>query len=94
MGGELPFELRHGVATSLEEMALAIEDLGARLCQDPHVVAQFLDRLQTLDLVAQTLRCNAGVLSAKDPALAVRDVPLDELSKSLSRALPLAQSDA
>ncbi|WP_394730335.1 hypothetical protein [Altererythrobacter sp. GH1-8] len=87
MAQDVPAELRHAIAASLKETAHLIESLGTQLCADPHVVAEFLDCLQSIDLATQTLRCNAAVLVADCPVSAAREVKLQKLTSLLCAAL-------
>lgn len=87
MGQDFPVELRRAIAESLEETAHLIESLGTQLCANPDVVAEFLDRLQSIDLATQTLRCNAAVLVADCPVGAAREVKLQKLTALLCASL-------
>ncbi|NVE95312.1 hypothetical protein [Altererythrobacter lutimaris] len=87
MSGELPVELRTAITASLEEVAQLVEALGSQLCLNPELVSGFLNELQSIDLAAQTLRCNAAVISAENPVEAARTVKLQQLSDQFATAL-------
>ena len=68
----------------LVELASEIEDLGARLCTDPAIIASHIAQLQSIDLIAQKQRWLATMLHADCPLSAVDTIGLEVLKDRFS----------
>lgn len=75
--------LLNGVANVLLEMALDVENIGANLCRDPAVLAEHFDQMQSVDVLAQTMRQIADVLQAPCALKGVSAVQLEGLRERL-----------
>ena len=75
-----------GTADALQELSLEVEGLGAALCADPGVAERFLDQLQGVDRIAQSLDQLAQVLRAPVPEDAIDTVRVGELQTQLRLA--------
>lgn len=83
--------LMNGTADALFGLSLDVEGLGEALCADPAVAERFMDQLQMVDLIAQTLEQLAQVLSAQAPEEAIQQVRVADLQTLLqnsAHALP------
>lgn len=69
------------VADILVELAVDIEDLGARLCNDPNVITNHLGQLQAIDLIAQKQRWLSTMLRADCPLTAVDTIGVEALKQ-------------
>ena len=75
-----------GAAEALDALSRDVEDLGAALCADPDVAARYLDQLQGVDRIAQSLEQLAGVLRAPEPGVAIEAVRVGALQDQLRAA--------
>ncbi|MEM9310682.1 MAG: hypothetical protein AAGA34_04480 [Pseudomonadota bacterium] len=75
--------LMEGTADALEDLSHEVEGLGAALCADPDIAARYLDQLQGVDRIAQSLEQLAHVLRAPQPDEAVDTVRLTHLQDQL-----------
>ncbi len=80
------------MASILDELADDAEHLGASLCSDPQITANHMVKLQSIDLLAQTLRQLSEVLAADTPISAADNIRLDDLRSRLL-AMTHAQID-
>ena len=82
-----PFSISRGLANgagdALEALSRDVEDLGAALCADPSIAERFLDQLQGIDRIAQTLAQLATVLRAPVPEEASNEVRVGDLQTRL-----------
>ena len=69
------------VADVLIELASEIEELGARLCTDPTIIANHIAQLQSIDLIAQKQRWLATMLHADCPLSAVDTIGVEALKE-------------
>jgi len=72
-----------GTADALYGLSLDVEGLGEALCAHPAIAEQFLDQLQAVDLIAQSLEQLACVLSAPVPEDAIAQVRVADLQTQL-----------
>ena len=72
-----------GVADILEELAGEVECLGETLCTDPDVIGRHFDKLQGIDLIAQTARQLGILVGSNNPTTALGDVRLEALRHRL-----------
>lgn len=75
-----------GTADALEGLSHEVEALGAVLCADPDIAGRFIDQLQGVDRISQSLAQLANVLRAPKAEDAIADVRLDELQQHLRAA--------
>ena len=75
-----------GIAARLARFAEDAEAFGIVLCSDYEVATRYLEQLQEIDRLAQSLREMAGVLAAQDPKAAVAAIRLGELRQALEQA--------
>lgn len=75
-----------GIAARLARFAEDAEAFGIVLCSDYDVATRYLEQLQEIDRLAQSLREMAGVLAAQDPKAAVAAIRLGELRQALEQA--------
>ncbi|MEP0191189.1 MAG: hypothetical protein ABJP70_11245 [Erythrobacter sp.] len=78
--------LYRAAGQELEDWANKVEDLGAALCVDAQVVSEHFEQLQGLDLLTQTLRELAKVITSTDPLAATHNVCVQELQQRLVQA--------
>jgi hypothetical protein len=78
--------LQQAIAGILAQLALEAEEFGVVLCMDPDFAGRYLQQLQHIDRIAQSLRELAEILSASDPQAAVNAVRLGALRSELVRA--------
>ncbi len=78
--------LYRGAGQELEDWANKVEDLGAALCVDPHVISMHFEQLQGLDLLAQILHELAKVIASTDPLAATHNVCVQDLQQRLIQA--------
>ncbi|MEM6585248.1 MAG: hypothetical protein AAF692_05795 [Pseudomonadota bacterium] len=78
--------LVNGAADALESLSHDVEGLGAALCTEPAIAEQFLDQLQGIDRIAQSLEQLAKVLRAPVPEDAIDDVRVGDLQDQLRMA--------
>lgn len=78
--------LMHGTADALDGLSRDVEDLGAALCEDPVLVERYLDQLQGVDRIAQSLEQLARVLRAPVPEDAIAEVRVGDLQTRLRLA--------
>ena len=67
------------VAEVLHELSFEIEELGTSLCVDPAIIANHMDTLQAIDLIAQKQRWLATLLKADCPISAVHTIGVEAL---------------
>lgn len=79
--------LQHAIAGLLARLAAEAEEFGVVLCMDPDFAGRYLEQLQHIDRIAQSLRELAEILSASDPQAAVEVVRLGALRDVLETAL-------
>lgn len=82
-----PPRLQQAIAAILAQLSVEAEEFGVVLCMDPEFAGRYLEQLQHIDRIAQTLRELAEILSASDPQAAVNAVRLGALRAVLERAL-------
>ena len=70
-------------ANVLIEIAADIERLGGDLCSDPQLVAQHMDTLQAIDLIAQKQRAIADLLHAECPLQGIEEIGVEALREQL-----------
>lgn len=75
--------LMSGTADALDGLSREVEGLGAALCADPEIAARYLDQLQGVDRIAQSLGQLANVLRAPIPEEAVAAVQMGDLQERL-----------
>ena len=75
----------HRVAEEIEFIVRQLEQLGGVLANDPILLRRHAAELQSIDLMKQSLRHLAQVVSAEDSALATELVTLTELKARLKR---------
>ncbi|MEN7538312.1 hypothetical protein [Aurantiacibacter flavus] len=80
---EASLRLLGGVAEILEELAGEVECLGENLCADPDVIGRHFDKLQGIDLIAQTARQLGMLVGSDNPTAALGDVRLEALRHRL-----------
>lgn len=78
--------LINATAEALAGLSREVEGLGAALCADPAIAERFLDQLQGVDRVAQSLEQIANVLRAPVPEEAIKDVRVGKLQDHLRGA--------
>ena len=78
--------LMHGTADALDSLSRDVEGLGAALCADPAIAERYLDQLQGVDRIAQSLEQLAGVLRADVPEDAISSVRMGDLQAHLQSA--------
>ena len=78
--------LVNGAADALEALSHDVEGLGAALCEDPGVAERFLDQLQGVDRIAQSLEQLAHVLRSPVPEDAIQHVRVGDLQTHLRLA--------
>lgn len=78
----------------LREVADEIELLGEVLCGDEEFVDRHINKLQAIDLLAQTQRVMATLLERNLSAEAIEEVCLDALRQRLFAVLPHGTSEA
>jgi hypothetical protein len=78
-------ELDHRIAEEMEFIVRRLEQLGARLANDPILLGRHSAELQSIDLMKQSLRHLAQVIAAEDKAFAAGLVTLTELKAKLQR---------
>ncbi|MEM7689769.1 MAG: hypothetical protein AAF291_12175 [Pseudomonadota bacterium] len=78
--------LMRGTAEALDGLSREVEGLGAALCADPGVADRFLDQLQGIDRIAQSLEQLACVLRATVPEEAIDEVRIGDLQAHLQSA--------
>lgn len=79
-------ELANGAGEALEALSHDVEGLGVALCADPTIAEQFLDQLQGIDRIAQTLEQLSNVLRAPVPEEAIDEVRVGDLQAQLRQA--------
>jgi hypothetical protein len=77
--------LDHRIAEEMEFIVRQLEQLGGVLANDPILLRRHAAELQSIDLMKQSLRHLAQVVSAEDKALAAGLVTLTELKGRLQR---------
>lgn len=77
--------LDHRLAEEMEFIVRQLEHLGGTLANDPILLRRHAAELQSTDLMKQSLRHLAQVISAEDKALAAGLVTLTELKARLLR---------
>ena len=82
-----PPRLQQAIAGILAQLAAEAEEFGVVLCMDPDFAGRYLQQLQHIDRIAQSLRELAAILSASDPRAAVDVVRLGALRAVLEKAL-------
>lgn len=82
-----PPRLQQAIAEILAQLAAEAEEFGVVLCMDPDFAGRYLQQLQHIDRIAQSLRELAEILSASDPKAAVDVVRLGALRALLEKAL-------
>ena len=75
-----------GTADALSSLSLEVEGLGAALCEDPVLAERYLDQLQGVDRIAQSLEQLAQLLRAPVPEAAIDDVRVGDLQIRLRAA--------
>jgi hypothetical protein len=75
------------MAGILAQLAMEAEEFGVVLCMDPDFAGRYLQQLQNIDRIAQSLRELAGILSASNPQAAIEAVRLGALRAVLEKAL-------
>ncbi|MEM6856250.1 MAG: hypothetical protein AAF559_00130 [Pseudomonadota bacterium] len=75
--------LIHEAADALSGFSREVEELGAGLCCDPDIAERYLDLLQGLDRIAQSLDQLAGVLRAPHPDEAIDALRMGDLQNRL-----------
>ena len=75
-----------GAADALSSLSQEVEGLGAALCKDPALAERYLDQLQGVDRIAQSLDQLAKVLRAPVPEAAIDDVRVGDLQLRLKAA--------
>ena len=75
--------LLDGVAAVLVEIADDVENIGTTLCQDPAMLTQHFEQMQSVDVVAQTARQLAAVLKAECETVGLAGIQLDKLRQRL-----------
>lgn len=75
-----------GAAEALDTLSRDVEGLGAALCADPAVAERYLDQLQGVDRIAQSLEQLARVLRAPVPEDAIDQVRVGDLQDRLRLA--------
>jgi hypothetical protein len=78
--------LIHGTADALTSLSYEVEGLGATLCADPALAERYLDQLQGIDRIAQSLEQLARLLRAPVPEEAIADVRVGDLQIHLQVA--------
>ncbi len=78
--------LIYGTADALELLSHEVEGLGAALCADPAIAERYLDQLQGVDRIAQSLEQIASVLRAPVPEDAITHVRVGDLQTHLRQA--------
>ncbi|MEM1195961.1 MAG: hypothetical protein AAGH57_07645 [Pseudomonadota bacterium] len=78
--------LMDGTADALEGLSHEVEGLGAALCEDPEIASRYLDQLQGVDRIAQSLEQLAQVLRAPQPDAAIETVRMSDLQERLRSA--------
>jgi len=78
-------ELDHRIAEEMEYIVRQLEHLGASLANDPILLRRHSAELQSIDLMKQSLRHLAQVISAQDKAFAADLVTLTDLKAKLQR---------
>ncbi|MEO0871235.1 MAG: hypothetical protein AAFY19_04635 [Pseudomonadota bacterium] len=73
-------------ANALSGLSREVEGLGAALCEDPALAERYLDQLQGVDRIAQSLDQLAHVLRAPVPEAAIDDVRVGDLQLRLRAA--------
>lgn len=79
--------LQQAISGLLAQLAAEAEEFGVVLCMDPDFAGRYLEQLQHIDRIAQSLRELADILSASDPQAAVEVVRLGALRNVLETAL-------
>jgi hypothetical protein len=82
-----PPRLQQAIAEILAQLAAEAEEFGVVLCMDPDFAGRYLQQLQHIDRIAQSLRELTEILSASDPHAAVNAVRLGALRNVLEKAL-------
>ena len=75
-----------GAAEALDSLSRDVEGLGAALCADPSIAERYLDQLQGVDRIAQSLEQLASVLRAPVPEEAIAQVRVGDLQNQLRLA--------
>lgn len=75
--------LMDATAQTLEALSREVETLGVDLCVDPDIAGRFLDQLQGIDRIAQSLDQLASVLRAPLPEAAIDQVRMGDLQARL-----------
>ncbi len=83
----IPSELLGNISGELIQLAEIIEGLGEALCSDEQVLSNHLAQLQSVDLVSQSLRCQAGLLTSDNAIADIEKVNLLDLQQRLSKGL-------
>ncbi len=83
---EFRSQLLRAVSDIISQLANDSEAMGEKLCADPNVVAQHLERLQDVDRITQSLREISTLIVAPDPAKAIDEVRLSDLQAQLCEA--------
>jgi hypothetical protein len=79
--------LQQAIAETLAQLAGEAEEFGVVLCMDTDFAGRYLEQLQHIDRIAQSLRELADILAASDPLAAVSAVRLGALRNDLEKAL-------
>jgi hypothetical protein len=79
--------LQQAIAGTLAQLAGEAEEFGVVLCMDHDFAGRYLEQLQHIDRIAQSLRELADILAASDPREAVSAVRLGALRNDLEKAL-------
>ena len=82
-----PLRLQQAIAAILTQLAAEAEEFGVVLCMDPDFAGRYLQQLQHIDRIAQSLRELGEILSSSDPQAAVKAVRLGALRSELERAV-------
>ena len=72
----------------LAELSVQVEELGARLCSDPAIMAGHITELQAIDLIAQKQMHLADLLVADCPHDAVEAMRIEEVKHRIGSVLP------
>ncbi len=83
----IPSELLGNISGELIQLAEIVEGLGEALCGDEQVLSNHLSQLQSVDLVSQSLRCQAGLLASDNAIADIEKVSLQDLQDRLSKGL-------
>ena len=87
-------DVRADIVTRIAEeigfAARTLERLGARLAEDPGVIARHGADLQDVDVTAQALGHLARLLASDAPETCIADIGMEDLRRRLERAAPLS----